>query len=779
KFYVSTFHRFCSVFIRENYRYFANYKGYKTLDEYDQHLFLVKFSKKIKENGTKLSISKLTNYFGRLKDNFSIDEIKQKDFPLKEPYIKYCELLSENEYFDFGDLINTVIKEIKLNPELRKFSKNKFEYILIDEYQDINRVQEKLLKLFLGEKTKLWVVGDRNQSIYGFRGSDLTIFDRFCDSFKNSKTYFLRKNYRSTKQIIDFSNKFLCLNENERIIGNYDSLDGEKTSTGTKIKVKQFSSREKEISNLVKYIKDLYKTGIISNYSNVGILLKSVKRYAGKLIPEFEKQKVPFEVIGDGGLFELDYMKEILKVLKDFEETGNIKNDFLGLSIPVIVVQKVRNPLKAFYEIISASKFLKSKIKENDEKIISNLAKFSKLISSHIATFGTSSEEFYKYIIKTEKAFLDIESPIGCIENSVKIMTFHRSKGLEFPIVIIPRLEDNFTPYNSQDELKELFPDYNSAEDFNRAKYVAITRAKDELVFSYSKLVKEITKILAFNDLVYVESNEAANLTTFFEEDKKLLIRPNKHKKSLIELTYYKIEEYLNCPYSYKLRHYNEFAVPRSFQLTYGSTLHNLLYHLNLRIAKKKGVGLGKLIEEKLPKYSNFNPNRFKKLLENYLRDFEKELNNYKIIPEKPFEVPVPGGIFRGKIDLVLEISTNEKIICEFKSGKHNKYSEDKAKRQLMEYAMALKDAAIKKGILYFFGSSSKIEFNLNEPMTLNFQNIITKIKAKDFTPNSKNCKIVGECKFSVICPFFNGKAQQLERIDEQYEDGIEFDEYI
>ncbi len=794
KFYVSTFHGFCARFIKENLLFFKDYKGFKALDEYSQFLFLLKFSNTIRNNETQSNISDLNNFFGRIKDNYYLEELKEKDFPLEEAYIKYCNMLLEQRSFDFGDLIHTVIKEIKNNPKLSEFAKNKFDYIFADEYQDVNRIQEDLLKLFLSEKTKIWVVGDRNQSIYGFRGSDVTIFDRFCESFPNSKEYMLRKNYRSTKKIITFSNRYLNLEKEKEIIGNFDKEDGELTNDGVKIKVKKFFSEDEEIKNTIEYIKDLHSKKIVQNYSNIGIFFKSVKYNSQEFVKALEEANIPFEVIGDGGLLQIDYMNEILNVFKEWKEEKEIENTLLELKLPTEAILYNRNPLSAFYEIIRHSKYLKKKIRDNEEKVIFNLAKFSKILETNLTMFDTPSEKIFEYISQTKKDFLDTEQPIEFLDDSVKLLTFHRSKGLEFPIVIIPEIQKNFMPSKRSDPLHDLFEQYDPNEDFLRAKYVGITRAKDELILSYTKInymPEDIKKILKNTALILVEDPNAANLVTLYENQKDLSIRPNAKKQEILELSHHKIEEFLKCPYSYKLRFYNNFAIPRNnySSLTYGTVFHILLYHLNLKISNLKGeqffsdkltVDLDELIEEKLPKFAPLRPYIYKNALEKYFKSFEKELKNQKINPEMPFQTTISDCLIRGRIDLVLTDENGEKTIVEFKSGAHNHFTEDQAKRQIKLYSWAIKDPSIKKGIIYFFGKGGKkICFDLTEQITFDIQNIIPKIKNKEFTPNPNNCKQVRECAFAAFCPHYNKKARKVEETTDSDENEEEYDDEI
>src|SRR3989344_1828393 len=316
-FYVSTFHGFCTRFMREYPSFFKEYRGFRVLDELGQLLFIVKWNKLIRTESTQtVEPLKLRDYFGRIKDNYLKEEFKKIEHPIKESYFNYCDKLYEQKIKDFGDLINVVSNTILQDKLLQKNAQEKFDYIFVDEYQDINNNQENLLKLFLKPTTKLMVVGDKNQSIYGFRGSDIRIFESFEKSFKKTKSYSLIKNYRSTWKIINLSNSYMELTDTTKIIGNSDKEDGQLTKEGNKITIKKYPDKNKEALETVTQIKKWKEENKINNFSDVAILLRSVKGDSQRFIEVMKKLDIPYEVIGDGGLFELPFIQAVLDCYK-------------------------------------------------------------------------------------------------------------------------------------------------------------------------------------------------------------------------------------------------------------------------------------------------------------------------------------------------------------------------------------------------------------------------------------------------------------------------------
>ncbi|MFH0906129.1 MAG: ATP-dependent DNA helicase [archaeon] len=769
KLQISTFHGFCAQFLREHPDFFRDYKGYKILEDLGQLLFIVKFINSIRDENTKsIGPLKLKNYFGRIKDNYFDEDIKKIEHPIIESYISYCTKLRENKKMDYGDLINTVYNCINKIPELKKIAQNKFDYIFIDEYQDINKNQEKLIKQFIGPDTKILAVGDKNQSIYGFRGSDITIFDSFEKSFSDPKVYYLKKNYRSTKRIIELSNKFLNLSDSEKVIDNSDSTDGELTKEGEKISIKKYLNKDTEVADIVKTIKQMKEEKFIKKYSDIAILLRSVKGDSKRFIEKLKEENIRFEVIGEGGLFEIDYIRAILdcyKQLSNEENTNSrIENDILNIDIEIPLDTIKKGALVLYYKIIEKSGYLQDAIKENDDSILINLGKFSEIISIYCQIFSTQENyllNFYKNISQIKSEFLDTEQPEIKDDNSVKILTLHKAKGLEFPFVIIPGVNKENYKNKNDDFIKDLFKNYNSIKDMERAFYVAITRAKQKLFISYfSNPAEYIDKLSNTDNLINykIENNQ----TLFEEKTGQLVLESILSEEKMFKLTYYKLIEYWKCPFAYKLRFYNNFAIPRIYSLNYGSVLHALLYNLNLKIKNKESYDLNQLIKEKVSE--DMSKYDFTMLLQNYLSDFKDELKSVVAI-EKSFEFIFGGAIINGRIDLIIKNKDNQKIIVEFKSGGYNPAKVPDVKKQINLYALSQNDTNIKKGIIYFLQKTSnkKITFDLNQNQTeLNIYDAIGKIKLNKFETNSNNC---AGCVFNEypICPYHKQSKTNLD----------------
>ena len=791
-FYISTIHGFCTRFIREYSEFFKEYRDYLVLDELSQFLFIVKNINLLKNEDLpymKNIVFSLKNYFGRIKDNYSLDEFNQIDHPIKKSYLDYCNQLDFEKRFDFGDLISIVIKVIKGNRELMDLIVDKFEYMFIDEYQDVNKNQEKLIKLFHNKKNKVMVVGDVNQSIYGFRGADVSIFQNFENSFNkfhHVKEYALKINFRSTENIITLSNKFLNLAEDKKVIGNNDKSIGDLTERGVKPKLFIYDDKQQEAKELSKYIKKLHDDKIIKKYSDVAILFRSVKKDAKRFMDELDDEEIKYEVLGDGSLFTLDYIEALLNCYENLAQNEDIENSFLGIQIKKDsdLYSKLLDskPLSVLFKLLESSNFIKKSIKNNDDIILFNIAKLTEIVNQQQQMFGNNNhEKFISGLKKLDKSFLDTEQPVHSNIDSVKILTIHRSKGLEYPVIIIPGLnKDNYKLMN-KDQISDLFPEYDESEDAKRAFYVGITRAMELLVLSYYQNKTDYVNILQKTNILHTEKfGHGVGLNGFLkdEDDELNQLKTLKTKQDVLNMTYYKLIEYWKCKYAYKLRfHYNMF-VPYKGELGYGSKIHTLLYHLNLVLKDNNNLSWEEIIQ-KIPEKHKHDVEKYKQKLMRYLDKFRNELKNI-VKPEMPFHFSLNNMVVDGRIDLLISNNDGSYTIVEFKSGKYKTGIFQKensklkaAKDQIELYALSIKkDYNVTKGIVFFFGDGHKETFNVDgKNMNLNLINTLQEINALNFEPcNNKN--ICQTCVFSQykICPYNKYKGENS-NIDEDGEE--------
>lgn len=295
---ISTFHSFCARLIIKHNIFFGVEKM-EILEEKQRDrllLFLVeKILKKYeREHKNEKELEKIISLLN--KNDMKIQKLYEKDDKfleiLKEIKKEYRKYKYEKNLYDFDDLLEIVVKKLKENEKFRNILQEKIKYLVVDEYQDSNKIQRELLKLLSGENGNLMVVGDDFQSIYGFRGADFTNILKFGEDFKEARLIKLEKNYRSCNEIIDYSKKVaktFKLKYNKNIIGTEE--------IGGKIEINYFENYQKECIFISEKILQLQKEG--KKLKDMAVLHRN-HFYIGELIRVLEKYKIPYIDKGDG-----------------------------------------------------------------------------------------------------------------------------------------------------------------------------------------------------------------------------------------------------------------------------------------------------------------------------------------------------------------------------------------------------------------------------------------------------------------------------------------------
>ncbi len=423
----------------------------------------------------------------------------------------YNDLLRKNKLLDFSDLMRELYNLLLLD-EVREKYRKKFRYILVDEYQDTNEIQYEILKLLADRN--ICVIGDPNQCIYEWRNARPDNILRFIEDF-NPDIVKLEVNYRSKDAILRVANAVLESSSLEwkNLIPKLRGVRGE----GRKPQVRRFKDEEEEalwISNKIKELSDRYR------FKDFALLLR-----AGYLTDIYErtflKTGIPYKVVGTLRFYERQEIKNLIAVLKiaanpsDELAFKRIAQFFLKgfgeKSIQLVEENFKGNWLKAAkdslkklpktaalstYEFLKAIAPLYKDIHKYPEKLEEFIEKINyyELLRERFKRDYEEREENVKEFIKALRDFYmkgyTIEEVLTEIalttseeeeENAVRIMTIHSAKGLEFPVVFLPRLEEGILPHKkSSDSLREV-------EEERRLFYVAITRAKDFLFMSYTK----------------------------------------------------------------------------------------------------------------------------------------------------------------------------------------------------------------------------------------------------------------------------------------------------
>jgi DNA helicase-2/ATP-dependent DNA helicase PcrA len=431
-----------------------------------------------------------------------------------EIYAKYEEYMLKNSLVDFDDLL-LLPYQILLNfDDIAKETSKKYQYITVDEYQDTNQLQFELLKLLCKEHSNICVVGDDDQSIYGFRGADVTNILSFEKSFPGAKIIKLESNYRSTKQILDIAN-IVIANNAERLDKSLKSVKGD----GAEIRSNRFEDERAESAYISREIKKLLTNG--AEASSIAVLFR-INALSRAIEEEFTKERIAFKFVGGTMFYERAEIKDLLAYLRltvnendDFslkrvinrpkrgigkttldklesfatsqktQMFDAISNIMFDEQIASLCSKKTAGLLKEFAGVISRlqEKKLSGMVTFWHEfDLITGLKGFFNTLGeddrvSNIDEFLGMAKEYFKSNPECElDEFLNEIALVSESEEQnygdVSIMTVHSAKGLEFESVFVVGLDDGFFPINNANV---------DIEEERRLFYVAATRAKSNL----------------------------------------------------------------------------------------------------------------------------------------------------------------------------------------------------------------------------------------------------------------------------------------------------------
>ena len=522
---VSTFHSF-AVRILKTYSERIGYgRNFNIYDVDDQKSIITKIKKEmnIKDD---IAPGRIANRISKLKeDGVGLDEVSRQ-LDLKIPanrlfydiYKKYDEVLKANNAMDFSDLLLNA-RRLLDDKYVLDIIQNRYQYIVVDEYQDTNNIQYEIINLIAAKYRNICVVGDEDQSIYAFRGANIENILNFEKDYPDAYTIKLERNYRSTKRILDTANELIKNNKSSK--GKKLWTEG---SEGEKIKIFNAKTPYDEAEFIVKEIKTKSKSGV--DYKDMTILYRT-NAQSRVLEEKLLEGNVPYKIYGGMQFFQRKEIKDILaylnllnnrndnhnfyriinvpkrsigeKTLEKIAEIANERNipmlDALQFVDETNIRGAVKNTLKDFYNMIQGIYLSLDElsVKEVFDEVITK-TKYFDSIEDNKEDRVKNIEELLNSIIELEKRnphisladYLDMVSLTASTdemeenENFVKLMTIHSSKGLEFDYVFIAGMEDGLFPSCSFESSEE------DIEEERRLCYVAVTRAKKELYISYA-----------------------------------------------------------------------------------------------------------------------------------------------------------------------------------------------------------------------------------------------------------------------------------------------------
>jgi DNA helicase II / ATP-dependent DNA helicase PcrA len=489
---VATFHSLCAKILRIEGKYIGLPPQFAIYDTQDQIDAIKEAMKRLDISIKDYKPSSILAVISQAKNEL-ISESEYSKYArgyLQEKVAKiypiYQKVLAENHALDFDDLLSKTVFLFENSPEILKKYQNRFKYILIDEYQDTNRAQYALTRKLAKRWNNICVVGDFSQSIYSWRGADFTNLSRFKDDFKNTKTFSLSQNYRSTQKILDSASSVISKNTTHPVLKLWT-----KNSQGEEVVIFEAQNEQREIEFIVTKIEELKEIAFKNNksfrFSDIAILYRTNAQ--SRVLEEvFLHNSIPYILIGGTRFYERKEIKDVLSYLRNLDN----KNDKISLKrIEKIGKRKMEkfmefqksfdkndmSTLDILDNVIKQTEYLKL-YDEKDEEDRDRLENIKELRS--VALKFPVLTNFLENVSLVEQEYMPDKGTQNK-KDAVTLMTLHAAKGLEFTYVFMIGMEEGMFPHSRS------LMDKNELEEERRLCYVGMTRARERLFLSYAR----------------------------------------------------------------------------------------------------------------------------------------------------------------------------------------------------------------------------------------------------------------------------------------------------
>lgn len=515
--FVSTFHSLGVHIIKENARLLGLTRHFSIFDQ-DDSLRTIKSAIKEanldpKEYEPRRILRIISSEKGEGRNLAQFTENAGKNYfyqLISGLWLKYETTLKSEHALDFDDLLLKTVELLEKNQDIRKKYQNIWKYIHIDEYQDTNKIQYRMAKALTGENSNICVVGDIDQTIYSWRGADISHIMRFEKDFPGAKSVLLEQNYRSTKTILSAANQIIKKNK-IRVEKNLftENCDGEKIGLTVHL------SEREEANFVAEKSKELISKG--SHPQEISVLYRA--NFQSRILEEaMISHGVPYQVLGTR-FFERKEVKDVLSFIRaslnpesisDLKRIINVPPRGIGATTILKIFSGLENDLpesmkmkltifrKMLSEIgescltLAPSEVIKYVIKktglekelkegtDEDKERLENIYELATLALKYdILPLGEGIEKLLE-----EASLASDQDELNKNQDAVKLMTVHSAKGLEFDFVFITGMESGLFPHKKIDE-KRLSE--SEKEEERRLFYVAMTRARKKVWLSYAE----------------------------------------------------------------------------------------------------------------------------------------------------------------------------------------------------------------------------------------------------------------------------------------------------
>ena len=538
--WVSTFHSMCVRILRRDIELLGYQRSFTICDPSEQQTAMKRILKKLDIDSEKYDYRMILNRISQAKNDLEdVEKFSEKytgyvEQIIAKCYREYQKELAKSMTLDFDDLIMLTVQLFQKHPETLHYYQQKFQYIHVDEYQDTNHAQYRLVTMLAKKFKNICVVGDADQSIYGWRGADMSNILEFEKDYQNAKIVLLEQNYRSTKTILQAANHVIENNFNRKVKKLWTENE-----EGQPITYYRAQSEQDEGRYVLSQIQSLLRDGY--HYDDFAILYRT-NAQSRVMEENLLKSNIPFRLVGGQRFFERLEIKDLLAYLRlivnpqddlSFRRIVNSPkrgigatsldklNDFASMhqfSLLEASSQTALSPLSGkaakalekFAEMIEDLRKMQEflSISEFVEQVIEKTGYLAALEQQHtmeadarienIQEFISVAKQFEQDRLEEESEdspLLQFLTDLSLVSDAdsddgdgrmVTLMTLHAAKGLEFPVVFIIGLEEGIFP-----SLRSMMENGDDVEEERRLAYVGITRAEQKLFLTnaYSRLL--------------------------------------------------------------------------------------------------------------------------------------------------------------------------------------------------------------------------------------------------------------------------------------------------
>lgn len=836
----------------------------------------LEYIKNLEEDSDKKAFSlfkeKISSSKKRKEEELSVEELWEQDLAqqkeLANAYYTYQKILHENNALDFGDLIVYVKELFTKRPQILEQYRQKFKYILVDEFQDTNWAQYEIVKVLTQPTNNLTVVGDDDQSVYKFRGASLSNILGFKSDFAKSKQVVLTTNYRSTQNILDLAYEFIQNNNPHRLEYKLNQDSGIKDQAEKKnLDLSGFSSINKQLKSALKgkgVIEHLHfyslideSAGVVQsiiklqqedpdlNWGDFAILVRA-NASAEPFIQQLTLAEVPYQFMASAGLFSKPAVMDVLsylKILDDYAESTALYRILILPTIDLSNEDLMKLLFSARKQALSLRETLKIAVDlglspdgiHKCQKVLDLIETHARLarqhrvsevamafiddyeLKQHFETLDPLQQrdtyqllnQFWKMMqqfeqesddksVKTFLQYLELAKKAGdggaLPQNSehgpdtVKVMTIHGSKGLEFKHVYVVNMVDRRFPTTERKDplplpealVNEITPGENHhLEEERRLCYVAVTRAKEGLYFTSAEDYGGVRRkkpsrfLIEMNfpqkEPVALQSKIAFGETAIQNFEVKKAQEFNYADYLPKTYSYSQLKVFQTCPWQYRYAHILKIPVQGRHTFSFGKSMHHSLETF-FNQSREKGEMLSK--EELIQLYDESWIDDWylsKKQKEEYYQKGKESLDTFYDIhqsswpdieeTEQGFTLKIGPYTLRGSIDR-LDRKGEKLSIVDYKTGKVPKTDASIDKDQLIIYQIAVEDILGKEveDLTYYFlnenvAKTFTVKPEQKEKLKDKVLKVLNELTESDFTPTPSKV-VCDNCDYKNICTY-------------------------